>query len=89
MYEITLDEHAAFTVPVLDFRGTPLGIDVTKVVRTAILPQINTGMAGKVAGTGQVGAGLVTPPAEIFPAALRALAAAVPDTAPPRTPPRS
>jgi Protein of unknown function (DUF1116) len=75
MYEITLAEHATFAVPVLDFRGTPLGIDVTRVVRTGILPQINTGMAGKVAGVGQVGAGLVTPPAEIFPAALRALAA--------------
>ncbi|HEV7191747.1 MAG TPA: DUF1116 domain-containing protein [Jatrophihabitantaceae bacterium] len=74
MYEITLAEHAVFAVPVLDFRGTPLGIDVTKVVRTGILPQINTGMAGRVAGTGQVGAGLVTPPAEIFPAALHALA---------------
>ena len=77
MYEITLAEHELFAVPVLDFRGTPLGIDVTAVVRTGILPQINTGMAGKVAGTGQVGAGLVTPPAEIFPAALRALADAV------------
>ncbi|PZS36016.1 MAG: hypothetical protein DLM58_02510 [Pseudonocardiales bacterium] len=76
MYEITLSEHDMFAVPVLDFRGTPLGIDVTKVVRTGILPQINTGMAGKLAGTGQVGAGLVTPPAEIFPAALRALAGA-------------
>jgi hypothetical protein len=65
-----------FQVPVLDFRGTPAGIDVTKVVRTGILPQINTGMAGKVAGTGQVGAGLVTPPAEIFPLALTPLAAA-------------
>jgi len=74
MYEITLAEHTMFSVPVLDFRGTPAGIDVTKVVRTGVLPQINTGMAGKVAGTGQVGAGLVTPPAEIFPAALRELA---------------
>ena len=51
------------------------------VVRTGILPQINTGMAGRVAGTGQVGAGLVTPPAECFPAALAALAKAVPATA--------
>jgi hypothetical protein len=75
MYEITLAENAAFAIPVLGFRGTPTGIDVTRVVRTGILPQINTGMAGKVAGTGQVGAGLVTPPAEIFPAALAALAA--------------
>ncbi len=74
MYEITLAEHTTFSVPVLDFRGTPAGIDVAKVVRTGVLPQINTGMAGKVAGTGQVGAGLVTPPEEIFPAALRELA---------------
>jgi hypothetical protein len=75
MYEITVAEHPMYTVPVLDFRGVPAGIDVTKVVRTQILPQINTGMAGRVAGVGQVGAGLVTPPAELFPKALAALAA--------------
>jgi len=74
MYEITLAEHPRYLIPALDFRGTPAGIDVPLVVRTQILPQINTGMAGKTAGTGQIGAGLVTPPAEIFPAALRELA---------------
>ncbi|KQW45138.1 hypothetical protein ASC77_20380 [Nocardioides sp. Root1257] len=74
MHEITLGENPRWTVPVLEFQGTPSGIDVTKVCRTGILPQINTGMAGKVAGTGQVGAGLVTPPAEIFPKALARLA---------------
>jgi hypothetical protein len=74
MYEITLAENPAYALPVLDFRGAPTGIDVTRVVRTGILPQINTGMAGRVAGVGQVGAGLVTPPAEIFPAALSRLA---------------
>ena len=47
---------------------------VERVVRTGILPQINTGMAGRVAGTGQVGAGLVTPPEQCFTGALRALA---------------
>ena len=47
---------------------------MTRVVRTGILPQINTGIAGRVAGTGQVGAGLVTPPMECFVAALGALA---------------
>ena len=78
MYEITLAEHPAFQIAALGFRGTPVGIDVTAVVRTGILPQINTGMAGRVAGTGQVGAGLVTPPAECFTAALAALSAAVP-----------
>jgi len=74
MYEITLAEHPLFAVPALEFRGTPVGIDVTLVTRTQILPQINTGMAGKVAGTGQVGAGLVTPPGEVFPLALSELA---------------
>jgi hypothetical protein len=74
MHEITLARNPRWTVPVLDFEGTPTGIDVTAVCRTGILPQINTGMAGKVAGTGQVGAGLVTPPAEVFPRALAALA---------------
>jgi hypothetical protein len=74
MHEITLAENPRWQIPVLDFRGAPTGIDVTLVCRTAVLPQINTGMAGKVAGVGQVGAGLVTPPAEIFPKALAALA---------------
>ena len=76
MQEITLATNPRWSIPVLDFAGAPTGIDVAAVCRTGILPQINTGMAGKVAGTGQVGAGLVTPPAEIFPAALAALAAA-------------
>jgi hypothetical protein len=47
---------------------------VLKVARTGWLPQINTGMAGRVAGTGQVGAGLVQPPQECFEQALAALA---------------
>ncbi len=75
MGEITLGNNDRWSIPVLDFMGAPTGIDVTKVVRTQILPQINTGMAGAVAGTGQVGAGLVTPPAEAFPKALASLAA--------------
>ncbi len=75
MHEITLGENPRWSVPILEFQGTPTGIDVTLVCRTGILPQINTGMAGRVAGVGQVGAGLVTPPADIFPQALAALAA--------------
>jgi len=74
MHEICLGENPRWSVPVLEFQGVPSGIDVTRVCRTGILPQINTGMAGRVAGTGQVGAGLVTPPAEVFPAALARLA---------------
>ncbi|KQZ75001.1 DUF1116 domain-containing protein [Nocardioides sp. Root151] len=75
MHEITLGENPRWSIPVLEFQGVPSGIDVSLVCRTGILPQINTGMAGKVAGVGQVGAGLVTPPAEIFPQALAQLAA--------------
>jgi succinyl-CoA synthetase alpha subunit len=74
MYAITVGEHTAYQVPILEFRGTPTGIDVAAVARTGILPQINTGMAGRVAGTGQVGAGLVNPPAVCFTDALATLA---------------
>jgi hypothetical protein len=81
MYQITLAENPAYAFPILDFRGAPTGIDVTLVLRTGILPQINTGMAGKVAGTGQVGAGLVKPPIECFTSALAALAEAAPPLA--------
>ncbi|GAA4283251.1 hypothetical protein GCM10022261_07820 [Brevibacterium daeguense] len=77
MYEITLGEHPAHQIPILEFRGVPTGIDVTKVLRTGVLPQINTGMAGRVAGVGQVGAGLVNPPEECFTEAIRSLADAV------------
>ena len=70
MYEITYAEHKSFTIPVLDFRGTPTGIDIRKVVETGITPRINTGIAHKEAGVGQVGAGLVRPPMQIFEDAL-------------------
>ncbi|WP_030505380.1 DUF1116 domain-containing protein [Microbispora rosea] len=73
MYEITLAEHPAYQIPGLGFRGTPAGIDVALVARTGLLPVVNTGIAGRIAGTGQVGAGLVSPPAGAFTAALDAL----------------
>jgi hypothetical protein len=74
MYEITAGESEAYTLPILNFRGTPTGIDVRLVVQTGILPQINTGIASKRAGIGQIGAGLVNPPMECFSAAIRAFA---------------
>jgi hypothetical protein len=74
MYSITVGEHPHFQIPILEFRGSPVGIDVTRVVRTDTLPAVNTGIAGKVAGIGQVGAGLVTPPMQVFADAVRALA---------------
>ena len=74
MYEITFTEHKTFTIPALDFRGTPTGIDLRKVVEMGITPRINTGIAHKNAGVGQVGAGLVRPPMQIFEEALVAFA---------------
>jgi hypothetical protein len=74
MYEITVAEHQHFTIPPLDFRGTPVGIDIRKVVETGITPRINTGIAHRQAGVGQVGAGLVRPPMAIFEESLIAFA---------------
>jgi hypothetical protein len=70
MYEITVTEHKHFTIPPLDFRGTPTGIDIRKVVELGITPRINTGIAHKEPGIGQVGAGLVRPPMKIFKDAI-------------------
>jgi hypothetical protein len=74
MYEITFAESKYFTMPALDFRGTPTGIDLRKVVELGITPRINTGIAHKNAGVGQVGAGLVRPPLKMFEDALVAFA---------------
>ena len=74
MYEICYSEHKYLTIASLDFRGTPTGIDIRKVVETGITPRVNTGIAHKNAGVGQVGAGLVRPPMEMFEQALVAFA---------------
>lgn len=74
MYEITFGEHSHFTIPPLDFRGSPTGIDIRRVVELGITPRVNTGIAHREAGVGQVGAGLVRPPIEIFEQALLAYA---------------
>ena len=74
MYEIATTEHTAFTVPALGFRGTPVGVDIRKVVELGVRPQINTGIAHKDAGVGQIGAGLVLPPMNVFEEALIAYA---------------
>ena len=74
MYEITTAEHPHFRMPALDFRGTPVGVDIRKVIELGILPRINTGIAHREAGIGQVGAGLALPPVEAFEKALMAYA---------------
>ena len=74
MYEITEAEHKYFNIPFLGFRGAPTGIDIRKVVEKGITPRINTGIAHKDPGVGQIGAGLVRPPMSIFEEALVAFA---------------
>jgi hypothetical protein len=72
MYEITVGEHPHFTIPPLGFRGSPVGIDLRRVVELGVTPRVNTGIAHRLAGVGQIGAGLVRPPLEPFVAALEA-----------------
>jgi len=66
MYEITVSENNMFNIPYLNFRGTPTGIDVLKVAETGISPVLDTGVAHKQPGVGQVGAGIVRTPIEAF-----------------------
>ena len=79
MTHITLARNGAFTLPALDFAGTPCGIDARRVVDTGILPVINTGIAHKAPGVGQIGAGVTHAPLACFARALGALAGTVKD----------
>jgi Protein of unknown function (DUF1116) len=74
MSEIVVGENPQWTIPALDFAGVPSGIDIRLVVDTGIAPVINTGIAHKEAGVGQVGAGVVRAPLDCFLQATRALA---------------
>lgn len=77
MTHITLARNGAFTLPALDFTGTPAGIDLRRVVDSGILPVINTGIAHQAPGIGQIGAGVTRAPAACFTQAVKALAAEV------------
>lgn len=77
MTHITLGRNGALTLPALDFAGTPAGIDARKVVDTGIAPIINTGIAHRDAGIGQIGAGITRAPLACFAQAIVALAARV------------
>lgn len=74
MREICIANNSNYAIPTWDFQGTCLGIDIRKVVETGITPVINTGIAHKKAGIGQIGAGTVRVPLECFTKALEALA---------------
>jgi len=71
MYEITYSKHKYFQIPFLGFKGTPTGIDIRKVVKTGIVPTINTGIAHRKAGLGQIGAGVVSFPMGAFKDAFK------------------
>lgn len=70
MFEITVGKSTHYQMPNLNFEGAPTGIDIKKVIETGILPVINTGMAHKEPGVGQVGAGIVHAPMDCFIQAL-------------------
>jgi hypothetical protein len=80
MGHITLGQNSAFTLPATNFNGTPAGIDARKVVDTGLLPIINTGIAHREAGIGQIGAGITRAPLGCFTQAIVALAEALPET---------
>jgi hypothetical protein len=74
MRAITLGVNPAFAIPALDFAPCAAGIDARKVVDRGVLPVINSGIAHRVAGVGQIGAGVTTAPMACFTAATKALA---------------
>ncbi|GAC1668543.1 MAG: DUF1116 domain-containing protein [Candidatus Limnocylindrales bacterium] len=74
MERIPLAKNAASGLPSLGFSGTPTGIDARLVIETGIAPVINTGIAHREAGIGQIGAGIARAPLACFEAAVRALA---------------
>ncbi len=74
MYAITVSSNPLFGLPALNFQGVPTGIDIRRVCRLNMPPVINTGIAHRLAGIGQVGAGVVHPPMECFEQAVLALA---------------
>jgi hypothetical protein len=74
MAEITVGANPAWTIPAMDFAGVPTGIDIRLVVETGLAPTINTGIAHREPGVGQVGAGVVKAPLKCFEQALVAFA---------------
>jgi uncharacterized protein DUF1116 len=74
MGHVTIGHNGGFPLPTMDFSGTPAGIDIRKVIDTGILPVINTGIAHREAGIGQIGAGITRAPLGCFSQAVTALA---------------
>ncbi len=79
MYQITVGEHPDYRIPFFGFRGTPVGIDIHKVLDTGVVPVIDGGLAGK--NGGQIGAGILRAPIECFSAAAEAFGVRYPSAA--------
>ena len=77
MAEIAVAENPEWTIPALDYIGVPTGIDIRMVVETGLAPTINTGIAHRKPGIGQIGAGIVRAPMKCFEHALMAFARSV------------
>ncbi len=77
MGHITLGQNGGFTLPAMEFTGTPAGIDAARWSTPGMLPVINTGIAHKEAGIGQIGAGITRAPLDCFTQAVAALAASL------------
>lgn len=73
MWELTVTRNPQWTIPALDFAGVPTGIDICRVVASGMTPTINTGIAHREPGVGQVGAGVVNAPMACFEQAVVAL----------------
>ena len=74
MGRITLGRNADYALPALGFAGTPTGIDVRRVVESGTQPVINTGIAHRLPGVGQIGAGIARAPLACFAAGLHGVA---------------
>jgi hypothetical protein len=74
MGELTVGRNPQWAIPALDFQGVPAGIDARKVADTGIQPAINTGIAHRKPGVGQVGAGIARAPLACFDQALAGFA---------------
>ncbi len=72
MADITIARHPIYKVPALDYKGTPVGIDIRRVVQTDVVPIIDTAIAYKKGG--EIGVGIARPPMVCFTRALEALA---------------
>ncbi len=68
--QLSVSSSTNYAIPIFKFEGSPLGIDIRKVVETGVLPIIDTGIAHKEPGYPIVGSGLARPPMECFKKAL-------------------